>query len=555
MLNQILEWWKEMNQERRKIIIGIALGGLFVILLGVSLIGIISSDSQDGDKNSEYANTQETNFTEDSELTELPSTETESQTELETESASTETELQTEVEIESESESETESVEKEDPQSSVGGNMTNQNGASVDISQVVDKVPSNETQELTLGIDVARYQGTIDWKKVAESGVDFAMIRVGYRELITGKIVADSNAKYNMQEATKYGIKIGAYFFSTAISKEEAIEEANWVANYIAKYQITYPVVYNCEGYEDAENRQYSLTKTQRTDFAIAFLNKMKDHGYTPMFYASKNEMEGDAMWETSRLEKKYKIWVAQYPATPYPETDKSSYTGKYDMWQYTNKGTVPGISKPVDMNVAYFGFKETQGPQDSEKPEDVTSDVEANMKFREVNETVTAKDRTNLRDKPSQDSDAKVIYTLNNGETAKRTGISDSGWSRIEFKGQTLYAVSSYLTTDLTPKPTEDPELPEEPDDGIQTVFTQVDDWVTAKDIVNLRSLPSVTHEGSQVVAQIKNGDVIHRIGINTDLGWSKVEYKGQILYCVSSYLTEAEQTTESETQSEGAE
>ena len=544
-----------MNQERRKIIIGIALGGLFVILLGVSLIGIISSDSQDGDKNSEYANTQETNFTEDSELTELPSTETESQTELETESASTETELQTEVEIESESESETESVEKEDPQSSVGGNMTNQNGASVDISQVVDKVPSNETQELTLGIDVARYQGTIDWKKVAESGVDFAMIRVGYRELITGKIVADSNAKYNMQEATKYGIKIGAYFFSTAISKEEAIEEANWVANYIAKYQITYPVVYNCEGYEDAENRQYSLTKTQRTDFAIAFLNKMKDHGYTPMFYASKNEMEGDAMWETSRLEKKYKIWVAQYPATPYPETDKSSYTGKYDMWQYTNKGTVPGISKPVDMNVAYFGFKETQGPQDSEKPEDVTSDVEANMKFREVNETVTAKDRTNLRDKPSQDSDAKVIYTLNNGETAKRTGISDSGWSRIEFKGQTLYAVSSYLTTDLTPKPTEDPELPEEPDDGIQTVFTQVDDWVTAKDIVNLRSLPSVTHEGSQVVAQIKNGDVIHRIGINTDLGWSKVEYKGQILYCVSSYLTEAEQTTESETQSEGAE
>ena len=541
MLGQILNWWNGIEQEKRRLIIGIVLGVVFVILVGVSVFLITSDNNKDKDKNSEVIHTQESEQAQNTELTESTSTENQSETESHTES-------------ESESESESEVVEKEDPQSSVGGNMTNQNGASVDISQVVDKVPSNETQELTLGIDVARYQGTIDWKKVAESGVDFAMIRVGYRELITGKIVADSNAKYNMQEATKYGIKIGAYFFSTAISKEEAVEEANWVANYIAKYKITYPVVYNCEGYEDAENRQYSLTKAQRTDFAIAFLNKIKDHGYTPMFYASKNEMESDAKWETSRIEKKYKVWVAQYPGVPYPQTAKSSYTGKHDMWQYTNKGTVPGISKPVDMNVAYFGFKETQGPQDSEKPEDVTADIEANMKFREVNETVTAKDRTNLRDKPSQGSDAKVIYTLTNGETAKRTGISDSGWSRIEFKGQILYAVSSYLTTDLSIKQPE-AEPPEEPDDGIQTVFTEVDDWVTAKDTVNLRTLPSVTHEGSEVIAQIKNGDVIHRIGINTDLGWSKVGYNGQILYCVSSYLTEAEQTTESETQSEVAE
>ena len=528
MLNQIMDWWNKLNQEKRKLVIGIALGVVFVMLLGIAIIGMTDNEPGPNDFDTIYIESTGGKNSEESEQVQ----DTESQ------------------EIESETESESEIVEKEDPQSSVGGNMTNQEGASVDISQVVDKVPSNETQEITLGIDVARYQGTIDWKKVAESGVDFAMIRVGYRELVTGKIVADSNAKYNMQEATKYGIKIGAYFFSTAVSKEEAIEEANWVADYIAKYQITYPVVYNCEGYEDTENRQYTLTKTQRTDYAIAFLNRISERGYTPMFYASKNEMENDAKWETSRLAKKYKIWVAQYPATPYPQTEKSSYTGKHDMWQYTNKGTVPGISKPVDMNVAYFSYKEVQGPQDSEKPEDVTADIEANMKFREVNETVTAKERTNLRDKPSQGSDAKVIYTLVNGEMAKRTGISDSGWSRIEFKGQILYAVSSYLTTDLTQKPTDEPEPPEEPDDGVQTVFTEVDDWVTAKDTVNLRTLPSVTHEGSQVVAQIKNGDVIHRIGINTDLGWSKVEYNGQILYCVSSYLTEAEISTETSTE-----
>ena len=359
----------------------------------------------------------------------------------------------------------------------------------------------------------------------------------------TGVIIADTNAKYNMQEATKYGIKIGAYFFSTAITKEEAIEEANWVANYIAKYKITYPVVFNCEGFEDAENRQYTLTKTQRTDMAIAFLDKIAERGYTPMFYASKNEMEGDIKWEVSRLQNKYKIWVAQYPGVPYPETEKSSYSGKHDMWQYTNNGNVPGIEKPVDMNVAYFGFKETQGPQDSEKPEDVTADVEANMKFREVNETITAKDRTNLRDIPSQGSDSRVIYTLANGETAKRTGISDSGWSRIEWDGKTLYAVSSYLTTDLT---TKSPVESEQPDDGIKTQFSAVDEWVTPKNAINLRLKPTTDDTVGPVVVKIEHGVVVHRIGINTDLGWSKVEYNGQILYCVSSYLTQAEKPLE---------
>ena len=539
MFEKILAWWKELNQEKRKLVIGIALGAVFVILLGVAIIGMTDNEPGPNDFDTIYLESTGGKDTE------------------ETESIATELETESESEIESESESETQSqvVEKEDPQSSVGGNMTNQEGASVDISQVVEQTPSNETREVTLGIDVAKYQGTIDWKKVAESGVDFAMIRVGYRELVTGKIVADSNAKYNMQEATKYGIQIGVYFFSTAITKEEAIEEANWVADYIAKYQITYPVVYNCEGYEDSENRQYSLSKTQRTDFAIAFLNKIAERGYTPMFYASKSEMESDAKWETSRLQGKYKIWVAQYPATPYPQTAQSSYSGKHDMWQHTNKGTVPGISKPVDMNVAYFGFKETQGPQDSEKPEDVEADVEAGMKFKDVNETVTAKDRTNLRDKPSQGSDATVVYTLTNGETATRTGISDSGWSRIEFKGQTLYAVSSYLTTDLSIKQPE-VEAPDEPtyeeQNGIKTQFKDADDWLTPKDEINLRTKPTTDNSVGPVVVTLHKGDLVHRIGINEEVGWSKVMFNNQILYCVTSYMEVVESPTETEVSEE---
>ncbi|MBQ8518221.1 MAG: glycoside hydrolase family 25 [Agathobacter sp.] len=509
MLNRILDWWDELDQKKRKLIIGVAIG-IFVILIGIA-IGIVNRNDPSNDFNTIYL---ESGGTEDTEEKDKPS------------------------------------IEQEDPQSVAGGGMTSQEGANVDISQVVDKLPSNETQELTLGIDVARYQGTIDWKKVAESGVDFAIVRVGYRTLKTGEIVADANAKYNMQEASKYGIKLGAYFFSTAITKEEAIEEANWVADYIAKYQITYPVVYNCEGYEDSENRQYVLTKQERSDIAIAFLDRIKERGYSPMFYASKNEMEDDAKWETSRLESRYKIWVAQYPDTPYPQTEKTSYTGKHEMWQYTNNGTVPGISKPVDMNVAYFGFKNTEGPQDSEAPEDVEADVEANMKFREVNETVTAKERTNLRNKPSQGSDSTVIYTLTNGETATRTGISDSGWSRVEFNGQTLYAVSSYLTTDLSIKQPESEEQTYEEANGIKTKFTEVDDYVSvisSVDHVNLRAKPTTQDSVSPVVVELQKGEVVHRIGVSVDAEhtYSKVEYNGQILYCVSKYLVVVEENT----------
>lgn len=421
-------------------------------------------------------------------------------------------------------------ISKEDPQQSV----TQEDGAKVDVEQVVSE---NETKETTLGIDVSKYQGTISWKQVADAGVDFAMVRVGYRTSGGGAITADSNAKYNMQEAQKHGIKVGAYFFSTAITKEEAIEEANWVADYISKYKITYPVAFNCEGFTDADSRQYHLTVTERTDIALAFLNRVAERGYTPMFYAAKGEMENDAQWEVSRVETAYKVWVAWYPAAPYPETSASSYSGTHAMWQYTNRGSVPGINSPVDVNVAYFGYDKEQDAQNSDAPDEVTADVEAGMKFEEVSETVTAKDKTNLRNIPRQGSDSKVMHTLTNGDTATRTGVSNSGWSRVIYNGNTYYAVSSYLTTDLnytTPKP--------EPDDGFKTKFTSVNERVTAKDEVNLRSMPSVTDANSQVVATIKNGEVVVRTGINNEQGWSRVEYNGQTLYCVSSYLMAAE-------------
>lgn len=440
----------------------------------------------------------------------------------------------------------TEEVEADDPQN---GNMGTDTGASVDVTALLLAGNVTESGETTFGIDVARYQGTIDWSQVAASGVQFAMIRVGYRTQKTGEIVADTNAKYNMQEAQANGIKIGVYFFSTAVTEDEAVQEADWVADYISQYQITYPVAFNCEGFENADSRQYAMTQSERTDMAIAFLNEIYNRGYTPMFYAAKNEMLGDAKWDTSRIEKTYKIWVSQYPSVPYPQTAQSDYMGTHAMWQYTNQGTVAGISKPVDVDIAYFGYEGIADAKSDVTPETVSADAEALMNFSDVNETVTAKQSTNLRNIPSQGSDATVVATLQNGETATRTGVSSSGWSRVSYNGQTLYAVSSYLTTDLgytAPAANTAAETTTTDGsgsgDGLKTKFTACNDVVTAKIEVNLRTLPSVTNPDAAVVAVLKNGETVTRTGINTDYGWSRVDYNGQTLYCVSSYLTSAQ-------------
>ena len=403
------------------------------------------------------------------------------------------------------------------------------------LSAEADKI--QETDETTYGIDVAKYQGTIDWAKTATE-VDFVMVRLGYRSQDTGLIVADTNAAYNLQQARDNGIAIGAYFFSTAVTEEEALEEANWVADFLDPYPVTYPVAFNCENFEDPDSRQYRLSRWDRTDLALVFLKQIEKRGYEAMFYASKNEMEGDAKWIVSQIDPDYKIWVAQYPEVPYPDTPASTYSGTHQMWQYTREGVVSGIGQFVDRDVAYFGYTGIRAPKSEEVPAPAQPDPEALMDFRPMNQQVTAKDTTNLRSIPSQGEDAQVLATLQRGQIATRVGISDSGWSKLEFEGQTYYAVSSLLTTDLEGKQ----EATQPSTDGIQTQFQPVSEKVTAKELVNLRNIPSTQREDSKVVAQLKHGDIALRTGINEDLGWSRVEYLGQVLYCVSSYLEAVE-------------
>lgn len=403
----------------------------------------------------------------------------------------------------------------------------NETGAGAQIT--VAGISPDETREVTMGIDVSKYQGTIDWSKVKESGIEFAMIRVGYRAKSTGEIFEDPTARYNMQEAQAAGIKLGAYFFSSAVTEEEARQEAVFTKNIIAKYKITYPVAYNCEDFQSPESRQYGLDAAARTNLAVAFLDEIASGGYTPMFYAAKGELEGNALWNTDILSGKYKIWVAQYPDIPYPQTSVSSYTGIHDMWQYTSQGTVAGIAKKTDVNIAYFGFSKEAEAKDETPAETVQADPEVGIIFTEVNETVTAKQETNLRTEPSTLNDESIAGKLVHGDTATRTGIGHNGWSRLIYNGQTYYAVTNYLTTDMNDTGQQAP--PQGP------VYTPVSESVTAKDETNLRTEPSTASQDT-IVGVLHNGEVLTRTGIG-DNGWSQLDYNGQTVYAVTSYLT----------------
>lgn len=377
------------------------------------------------------------------------------------------------------------------------------------------------------GIDVSKWQGKIDWQKVKNAGIDFAIIRIGYRAE-NGLLYRDSNADYNIQQAQKAGILVGVYFFSTAINQTEAMEDAEWTVSAIKGYKISYPVVYDCEGFKNNDSRMYTLTAEQRTQNAISFLEKVKKSGYDVMFYGAASDLNDSTAFSIAEIEKSYKVWVAQYKNTPYPQSQMPDYNGRYDMWQYTNKGVVSGVEGNCDMVVSYFE-KDIQAPKD-ENTKVVTAKppkTQEELIYSDVNEDVTAKDEVNLRFGAGSNFD--VVAVLKNGTVVKRTGIGKNGWSRLIYNGQTVYAITSYLTTDLSSKP--DPK----PDIVNGNTFTATNDNVTAKEEVNLRLSPSTAGEMAGV---LKNGTVLQR-SATSDKGWSRLVFEGQTVYAITSYLT----------------
>lgn len=196
------------------------------------------------------------------------------------------------------------------------------------------------------GIDVSTWNGNIDWSKVAKSGVSYAIIRCGFRGTTIGGLIEDNKFESNIKNATAAGIKVGVYFFTQAISEAEAVEEASMCLALCEGKKLTYPIFIDVESAKDG--RANNLSKEARTAIVKAFCKTITNGGRKAGVYANKS-------WFTNYLNVSeltgYTIWLAQYISSP-------TYTAsRYDLWQYSNQGTISGISGNVDLNLNYLGY------------------------------------------------------------------------------------------------------------------------------------------------------------------------------------------------------
>jgi len=198
------------------------------------------------------------------------------------------------------------------------------------------------------GIDVSKYQGNIDWTKVKNSNVEYAFVRTGYRSYGTGIITEDTSFKQNIQGASTAGLGVGVYFYSQAINTTEATEEAQYVLDQIKGFNVNYPIVIDVEEILNDTFRQQNLTTEELTNICIAFCEKIKSAGYTPMIYSNLKYYVAKV-----NLEKltSYEKWYASYDTSLYFPYDIS-------MWQYSQSGTVEGITGNVDLNISFKKWK-----------------------------------------------------------------------------------------------------------------------------------------------------------------------------------------------------
>lgn len=203
-----------------------------------------------------------------------------------------------------------------------------------------------DDDDALFGIDVSKWNKDIDWEAVAASGVDFAIIRCGYRGSKTGALVEDPYFAQNIEEAQEAGVKVGVYFFTQATNEVEAVEEASMVLMLCKGQKLALPIFIDTEG-AGGSGRADGLDVETRTIVCEAFCKTIENSGFNAGVYASKNWYENNL--ETERLED-YTIWLAQY-------SREATYEGKYDLWQYTSAGTVEGIGTRVDLNMCYQDF------------------------------------------------------------------------------------------------------------------------------------------------------------------------------------------------------
>ena len=200
-----------------------------------------------------------------------------------------------------------------------------------------------------VGVDISKYQDYVDFTKVKKAGIDFVMLRVGARGYGTGQLMLDEYFTENIKRATDAGLEVGVYFFSQAITKEEAVEEANMVIQNLGEYKITYPVAYDMELIENDTARTDILTKAEKTEMAKTFLDTIAAAGFKTMIY-------GDKEWLIKEIDMSKltanDVWLSK-------ATDIPDYPYKFTMWQYQFEGSVDGIAGYVNMDISFINYAE----------------------------------------------------------------------------------------------------------------------------------------------------------------------------------------------------
>ena len=208
----------------------------------------------------------------------------------------------------------------------------------------------------TRGIDVSSHQKEIDWQRVAATGMNFAMIRAGYRGYGSGVIVKDSYFDANMRGALSNGMQVGVYFFSQALTPAEAEEEAYQLLAWMSNYPVTYPVVFDWEEQDKDDSRTQGTDGNTVTACALAFCKVIEDAGYVPMTYGSPKKVYSEGILLKHLQD--YPFWLAHYTK----DTEPTSFRYHYNMWQYSSSGAVDGIEGRVDLNICLTDWNSWSG-------------------------------------------------------------------------------------------------------------------------------------------------------------------------------------------------
>ena len=200
-----------------------------------------------------------------------------------------------------------------------------------------------------LGLDLSKYNGDVDFTAVKSEGIDFVMIRLGSRGYGSGQITLDEKFEENITKAIGAGLEVGVYFFSQAVTAEDAVEESNFIVQTLANYKITYPVVFDMEYVQNDKARIEALSRDEKTAVAKAFLQNTKVAGYQPMIYGAKEWLIREI--DLTKLTE-YDIWLSQQKEIP-------DYPYKFQMWQYSLKGKIGGVNGDVGLNISFVDYSE----------------------------------------------------------------------------------------------------------------------------------------------------------------------------------------------------